>query len=126
MIQSLLRLQHASPGFDPHGVVAMNIDLADARYPKPQQVSDFSQQTLAKVRALPGVTSASTVFPLPFSGEAMRDYVSNRRPSRRPGRRTSHAFYVASTDYFQTMRIPLREGRAFFPPTCWSPLRWPW
>jgi putative ABC transport system permease protein len=115
MIQSLLRLQRASPGFEAHGVVAMNIDLADARYPKPQNLSDFAQQTLAKVRALPGVTSTSTVFPLPFSGEAMRFTFQIEGHPVAPGEEPATNFYTASTDYFQTMRIPLLQGRAFAP-----------
>jgi putative ABC transport system permease protein len=113
MIQSLLRLQRASPGFEAHGVVAMNIDLADARYPKPQNLSDFAQQTLAKVRALPGVTSASTVFPLPFSGEAMRFTFQIEGHPVAAGEEPATNFYTASTDYFQTMRIPLLQGRTF-------------
>jgi putative ABC transport system permease protein len=115
MIQSLVRLQHASPGFDPHGVVAINIDLADARYPSPQQLGDFWQQTLAKVRALPGVTSASSIFPLPFSGERMRVTFQIEGHPVAEGEEPATHYYVASTDYFQTMRIPLRQGRAFAP-----------
>jgi putative ABC transport system permease protein len=113
MIQSLLRLQHASPGFDAHGVVAMTIDLADAQYPKPQQVIDFSQQTLAKVRALPGVTSASLIAPLPFSGDNFGiSFEIEGRPVAK-GDEPVTALHVAATDYFQTMKIPLREGRGF-------------
>jgi putative ABC transport system permease protein len=114
-IQSLVRLQHASPGFDAHGVVAMTIDLSDTHYPKPQQVGDFSQQALAKVRALPGVTSASLVAPLPFSGDRFGvTFQIDGRPVAKADEPVT-GLYVAATGYFQTMKIPLREGREFTP-----------
>jgi putative ABC transport system permease protein len=115
MIQSLLRLQDASPGFDAPGVVATSIDLADAQYPKPEQLGAFSQQALAKIRTLSGVSSASSISPLPFSGGILRiTFQIDGRPVAK-AEEPATRFYVAATDYFQTMRIPLREGRGFAP-----------
>jgi predicted permease len=115
MIQSLVRLQNASPGFDAHGVVAMTIDLSDTHYPKPQQIGDFSQQALAKVRALPGVSSASLVAPLPFSGDRIGvSFQIDGRPVAKADEPVT-GLYTAAADYFRTMKIPLREGRGFTP-----------
>jgi putative ABC transport system permease protein len=115
MLQSLVRLQHASPGFDPRGVVAMTIDLADAKYPHARQIQDFSQETLAKVRALPGVSSASLVAPLPFSGGGFGiTFQIEGRPVAKSEEPVTR-LYMAATDYFQTMKIPLRAGRGFAP-----------
>jgi putative ABC transport system permease protein len=35
------------------------------------------------------------------------------RPPRPPGQETSALYYVVSPEYFQTMNIPIRKGRAF-------------
>jgi putative ABC transport system permease protein len=113
MIQSLIRLQHASPGFDAGGVAAMSIDLADAQYPKPAQIGAFSEQALEKIRALPGVSAASSINPLPFGGKITRViFQIGGHPVPTAEAPATHLFFTG-TDYFQTMRIPLREGRAF-------------
>jgi putative ABC transport system permease protein len=113
LIESVFHLLHESPGFDPRGVMAFNLDLPDSRYGKPEQSADFFLELLRRIRIIPGVKSASGVMPLPLSGDALRtSFEIEGRPMAKKDRPSTHIRAVG-TDYFQAMRIPLLGGREF-------------
>jgi putative ABC transport system permease protein len=113
LIESMFHLLHQSPGFDPQGVMAFNLDLPDSRYGKPEQSADFFRDLLARIRAVPGVKDASGVLPLPLSGDAMRtSFEIEGKPVAKSDQPSTHIRAVG-LDYFQTMRIPLLAGREF-------------
>src|SRR5205085_5737588 len=68
LIQSLRRLQHVSPGFEPANVLTLNVGLPDVKYNTAQQVN-FYRNLCERIEALPGVVSASAVYPLPLGGD---------------------------------------------------------
>jgi putative ABC transport system permease protein len=113
LIESVYHLLHESPGFEPRGVMAFNLDLPDSRYGKPEQSADFFRDLLGRIRAVPGVTAASAVLPLPLSGDSMRtSFEIEGKPMAKsdlPGTNIR----AVGLDYFQTMRIPLLAGREF-------------
>jgi putative ABC transport system permease protein len=113
LIESVFHLLHQSPGFEPQGVIAFNLDLPDSRYGKPEQSADFFRNLLGRVRAVPGVTAASGVLPLPLSGDSMRtSFEIDGKPMAKSDLPTTNIRAVG-LDYFQTMRIPLLAGREF-------------
>ncbi|HEX7518249.1 MAG TPA: ABC transporter permease [Chthoniobacterales bacterium] len=115
LVQSFLRLQQVKPGFDPHNILTAKLLLPDAAYPKPIQAAAFYQKLLARVSTLPGVRSASGVWPMPLSGsEITLDFQIEERPVPEGQRPQTH-FCVVALDYFRTMRIPLLKGRDFIP-----------
>ena len=113
LIESVYHLLHESPGFEPQECMAFNLDLPDSRYGKPEQSADFFRDLLGRIRAVPGVTAASAVLPLPLSGDSMRtSFEIEGKPiakSDLPGTNIR----AVGLDYFQTMRIPLLAGREF-------------
>lgn len=113
LIESMYHLLHESPGFDPHGVLAFNLDLPDARYGKPEQSADFFKNLLEHLRGLPGVESASAVMPLPLSENIIRtSFEIEGRPMAQSDLPRTFIRAVG-LDYFKTMRIPLMAGREF-------------
>ncbi|MGB6835744.1 MAG: ABC transporter permease [Candidatus Acidiferrum sp.] len=113
LIESMFHLLHESPGFDPQGVMAFNLDLPDSRYGKPEQSADFFRDLLARIRAVPGVKDASGILPLPLSGDSMRtSFEIEGKPMAKSDLPSTHIRAVG-LDYFQTMRIPLLAGREF-------------
>ena len=52
LIQSLQRIQNASPGFSTQGVILSSIDLFSAGY-TPERAKIFDDELLNRVRALP-------------------------------------------------------------------------
>ena len=53
MLKSFWNAQQAPLGFDPRGILTMNVALPAARYDKEEKVTAFYQQLLARVAALP-------------------------------------------------------------------------
>jgi putative ABC transport system permease protein len=110
LIRSFARLTEVDPGLDPQGVLTMGIQLPFAKYRDGRSVA-FFQQTLERVRALPGVEAAATVSSLPLSGaHASGGFAIEGRPS--PTEQTFNAWLCTiSPDFFKTFRVPLIKGR---------------
>jgi predicted permease len=108
LIRSFARLTEVDPGIDPRGVLTMEIALPFAKYSDGRSLA-FFQQTLERLRALPGVEAAATVNPLPLSGAG----ASVGFPIE--GRPTSLTFTAGmrtiSPGFFKTFRVPLIKGR---------------
>jgi putative ABC transport system permease protein len=106
-------LQRVDLGFDAHNVLTATVELPEAQYAKPEQKVIFYQRLQERVRALPGVTQASAILPLPISGsDAFLDFQIEGRPAP-PGEKPHADVRLVNLDYFSTMRIPLLAGRDF-------------
>ncbi len=113
LLESMIHLVRQSPGFDPHNVLAFNINLPDVRYGKPEQSIAFYEQLLGRLRAVPGVSSASAALPLPLSSDVIRTtFEIEGRPVAKSDEPRTH-FRSIDPEYFHTMRIPLIAGREF-------------
>jgi putative ABC transport system permease protein len=110
LIRSFARLTEVDPGIDPRGVLTMDIILPHTKY-SGGRIAAFYQQTLERVRALPGVEAAATTNSLPLSGsQPSTGFGIEGRPS--PTYLTFTAGWRRiSPDYFSTFRIPLVKGR---------------
>jgi putative ABC transport system permease protein len=110
LIRSFARLTEVDPGFDPRSVLTMDLLLPFAKYKDGRDIA-FFQQTLERVRTLPGVEAAATVSPLPLSGG---QYITGFGIEGRLSP-TEHTFSAGnrliSPDFFKTFRVPLIKGR---------------
>jgi putative ABC transport system permease protein len=113
MIRSMWNLQQVHPGFDPDGVLMFRLQTT-SKYRALGTGLPYLEQTLARVRALPGVTAAGAINHPPMSG------YSWTTPFRRVEDPVPHGGNVPTAgwrfigwDYFQAMRIPLGSGRPF-------------
>jgi putative ABC transport system permease protein len=114
LIRSFLRLQQVSPGFEPRGVLSMQVSLPGAKYKDGASRTAFDRQVLEAVRALPGVRSAATTTTLPMSGSNQSGSFQIEGRQLAPGESSPHGDrWMPSDDYFQTMGIPLVKGRYF-------------
>lgn len=114
LLRSFLRLQSVDPGFNPAGLLTLDLALPEIRYPDGNRVAVFSNDLLERMRSLPGVESAALVQPAPLSGN---DYsssfkVNGQPPSPNDDDRSAEV-RIVTRDYFQTMQIPLLRGRVF-------------
>ena len=114
LIRSFLHLQQVNPGFQPANVLALQFSLPTLKYAERPQRDAFTRQMLEQVRALPGVKSAAAITVLPMSGQDQSGSFSIEGRPLPQGQTMPHgARWVASTDYFQTMSVPLVKGRYF-------------
>ena len=92
-----------------------SIGLPEAAYPKPEKIITFFDQLMPRLRAIPGVESVTTTWPLPLSGSnnvSSFDIEENPAPE---GQQPDSPHRIVGPDYFKTMGIPIREGRGFEP-----------
>ncbi len=112
LIRSFQKAQHFNPGFDPNNVLLASYDLLSEGYTE-SQGSQFHQQLLAKIAALPGVQSASLSNWVPLDFVSSSDSFVPEGYSAKPHEDISAGVSRVSPDYFRTMKIPLLEGRDF-------------
>lgn len=112
LIRSVRNIWSIDPGFDAHSVLVAQIDINRIDYPEPPQRSQFFQQVLERVRALPGVEDAGFVT----------DFFIHRFPDQRiavegePRPEPSDPQPRLSTDwvlpgFFDAIGVPLLAGR---------------
>jgi predicted permease len=112
LIQSFNRTTHVDPGFDPHQMLNFRVSIPTARYDN-AATTRFYQQLLLRLKALPGVQNATASFPLPLTGGDINiSFAIQGRPTP-PGAEPSARVSLIEPNYFQTLRIPLRQGRFF-------------
>jgi macrolide transport system ATP-binding/permease protein len=113
LMQSLLKVRTASPGFNTRGVQYTAIDLVSADY-TPARAQTFQDALLERVRALPGVQSAAfaEMTPLSYVSSATAPIVvDGYQPP--PEESPTVDYNEVGDNYFVTMGIPLVAGREF-------------
>jgi putative ABC transport system permease protein len=111
--RSLKKVQGSDLGFNPNHVLNFSMDAHEAGYNEPQARA-FLNDLLVRVRALPGIQSASlaATVPMGYYSEGSSLLIEGYQPP--PGQEDLYAGYnVVSPGYFQTMGIPLLRGRDF-------------
>ena len=115
MLRSFQKLQHVDPGFQPENVLTMQIGLDFTKYNTNDKQRAFFENFLEKVQAQNGVKSAaaSMMIPLTTGMQMLGDFQIEGQPPV-PGQTLPIAdFRVVSESYFDTLHIPILEGRAF-------------
>ncbi|MGH9483267.1 MAG: FtsX-like permease family protein, partial [Terriglobales bacterium] len=111
--QGLIRARRAPLGFDPQQVQTWTMDPQQIGA-SPAQGLELYRQLTERVRALPQVTSAALSSTVPLSDTGSNDYLKIGRYANPPGKGMPLVAYsVVSTGYFETLRIPMVQGRAF-------------
>lgn len=118
LLRSWLRLQDVDPGFEGEHRVTFRVDLPQAEYPEPGQMTRFYDELLRRLDRLPGIESAGGVHLLPLSVENWSfPYVAEgHQVTAEPGAMVSLPvanFRIATPGYFRTMGIDLAAGRSF-------------
>ncbi|HVH86559.1 MAG TPA: FtsX-like permease family protein [Terriglobales bacterium] len=114
LIRSLWMLRRVDPGLDPHNVLAVHPSIPAAAFPQPAQEIAFYRQLIEKVRTLPGVESAGAIDDLPISGNGSNQPIQiEGRPVQAMADQPEVSVRLITSDYFNTMHIPLLRGRVF-------------
>jgi macrolide transport system ATP-binding/permease protein len=111
-LRSLRNASAIDPGFDADNLLAMTMDLEQQGYDEARG-KQFNAQLLDRVRALPGVVSASLTDSLPLGLDGARRGITIEGYSAQPGESTELHSSTVAPGYFETLRIPLLQGRTF-------------
>ena len=115
LIQSFRQLSRVDLGFDPAGLLAMQIALPEAKYPDRPHQRVFFEQMLERVRALPGVESAAMSDFLPVQGTAKAPFSVEGKPPASLRDQPLAWMMTVSPGYFRTLGTPLVKGHEFDP-----------
>jgi putative ABC transport system permease protein len=110
MLRSFVNLMHSPLGFNPANVVTATVPLDYQRYPQNEERWALLRNVLDRVRALPGVQSASAAAPLPLAGQERRRVGRADQPDTPPMLATQQ---FALPGYLGAIGTPLRAGRDF-------------
>jgi len=114
MTRSFARLMRVSPGFEPNNLLAVQIYLPQKKYGSGLERTRFYAETIRRIASLPGVASAAAVsalpmypvgidFALPFTIDGVVPATNGEEPRA--------DIRSATPGYFETMKVPLVEGR---------------
>jgi len=112
LLRSLRHLFAVPTGFDSANVLTLQVQTAGRRFRDPATTHQFFAQVLEAVRRLPGVAAAGTTTQLALTGEEdVWGVQFESAPASAANDSPDGYRYAVSPGYFETLRIPLRQGR---------------
>ena len=116
LVQSFLKVRGVDPGFQPEQLLTARVDLSPVRYESSTQRRAFFRDVLARIEAVPGVSSAGAARALPMTGSLVIgdwSFVEEGHFSNPPlpAEWTAADWQVVTPGYFRTMGMPVVQGR---------------
>ena len=112
ILRSGQQIRSVEPGFRSTDITTLKLTLPASRYPDPPALNAFLSRTLGAVRAMPGVEQVGAV-----RRRLLADRIGTWEIALRRAPATSETrlpeWQLVSEDYFETLSIPLGEGRTF-------------
>ena len=109
--RTLQALHSIDTGLSVDHVVVVELSLPDQKFSTSERVAAMYERLLQRIKAVPGVVSAATVGVVPFTGATAGwdgPFVAEGQSSPP----LVFNFAVVGNEYFETMGINLRRGRA--------------
>ena len=112
-LRSLANARDIDPGFDASGIATVPLDVS-MRMLDSARGNAFFNQVLERTRTLPGVRAAAIARISPLSGSNIQTGVWVEGRASVDGRLPFNPYMNAvGPGYFETLGIPLRQGRGF-------------
>ena len=115
LLRTVANLANVDAGFDRSRLVTFSMALPIADYPQPAARAQLYQRLLETLRAAPGVQAATAMSGLPPNRplDANDTDIDNyTAPPEGPFENVDY-YQGVMTDYFETMGIPIVQGRPF-------------
>jgi putative ABC transport system permease protein len=114
LIRSFDKLLSVSVGFKPEQLLSLEYRLPRNKYSKVDAQWNFHRQVTERVAEIPGVQSVALVRGLPFSGNGgSAAIILPDRELPQKGAEPEVMFNTVTGNYFETIGIPLLNGRTF-------------
>jgi putative ABC transport system permease protein len=115
LIRSFRTVSSVDPGFDTRNLLVSQVSLPTVKYPTIEARRVFFESMLDRIRALPGVQSATFSDFLPIQGTAHANILVEGQPVPPPDQQPLVWRLMVNPGYFQTLGIHLLAGRDFDP-----------
>jgi putative ABC transport system permease protein len=112
LVGTFRRLATMNPGFEPDHVLVVNADLRNTKYP-PERRTAMYEEVLGRLRAIPGVQSATVADNTPISGNAWNGDIVVEGFVPRNRQDSTVWFYESFPRLFDTLGMQLAAGRDF-------------
>ena len=112
LMRSFQAIRAVDLGFRTEHILSANFALPPSHYQDTQQYLRFLTETLERVRALPGVLSATATLGVPMRGSAGASFELFGRQTD-AGQRLDAAFRPGDSEYLSTLGMTLERGRGF-------------
>jgi putative ABC transport system permease protein len=117
--RSLIRLQSIDAGFNPRNVLTLRLPLPFRTIGGPSMdkaYNNFFNESLDRLRSLPGVESVGAIDIPPFAGFNKTVSFTIENKLRSPTEdKDKTSLYVTDHNFFRVMKITLKQGRFFDP-----------
>jgi putative ABC transport system permease protein len=113
LMRSFDRLLEVNPGFEAQHLLTMNISLSTTRYSKGQQQIAFFEELLDRLSHRAGIHSVAVSAALPLSSKRITPVLAEGQPEVPLAQRPFVDIEAISPQWFRTMGVSLRSGRAF-------------
>jgi putative ABC transport system permease protein len=113
MAKTLVELLRVDPGFGAEDVLTVRVSAPSGTYPDAGSVAGFYEELLARVREIPGVRGAGAARLLPLASTMGDSFFRPVGYQPGPNESTQGDWQWATSGYFETMGIPLVDGRTF-------------
>ena len=113
LTRSIAAAERINLGFKPTGLVAISTELSLIGYDDPERAHQFYQRAIDRVRSLPGVESAALTLRQPFAMNFNRNLIFFPDRQSAGDKATSIDATAAAPEYFETIGVPLVDGRNF-------------
>jgi predicted permease len=114
LFASFERVLQVDPGFDATGVLTAAVAPPATSYKDDAALKAFDDESLARLRAIPGVEAAGFTTMIPFGDNHNASAIIPEGYEARPGESLiAPSSVIVSPGYFETMRVQLVKGRFF-------------
>jgi putative ABC transport system permease protein len=116
LLRTLHRLQQTHPGFRADHLLSVQLSLPKSRYADPQSIARYAEEISGRLRVLPGVAAASAASLNPLTRwRASVSFLIEGGRDQDPRKAPLANFRAVAPGYFQTLEVPLLEGRDIGP-----------
>jgi predicted permease len=122
LVRTVYNLTHVDAGFNRARLVTFSMTLPPVNYVPSARVPKF-QRLLETLRAIPGVQTATAMTGLPPNRQlnANDTDIDNYTPTKGSPAENVDYYQNVMSDYFETMGIPILQGRSFQPADAGAP-----
>ena len=112
MVRTFLALQAIDPGWNPDGVLSLEVSVGGTRHAAPERREALYRDVLERLADLPGVSAAGAINHLPIAGDVWRfPYAIEGRPAAAPGESPLTVYRAVLPGYFAAMRLPVASTK---------------
>ena len=112
-IHSFFKLANADLGFRIERLLTFTLPVAEGQLAGAEKATAFYRELLERLRAVPGIVSASISIFMPLRGQPSLGFSVAGRPANDGMRRPEATINAASPEYFRTLGIRITRGRGF-------------